>query len=664
MCRFGRVVAGIILMAGTVAARAQSDDAATCLKETGEPAIAACGRAIAAGRPAGPELARIHNRRGLELDRKADYDGAIADYSEAFRLNPKFAAAVSNRGLAYWHKRDFDRAIVDAGVAIQLDPKLAPAYNVRGIAHIDKNELDPAIADLGEAIRLNPKLTIAYVNRGNAFRGKRDFARAIADYGEAIRLDPKSAVAFRNRGLAYRFEDDLDAAIADDDEAIRLDPKFSLAYRDRGIAYGRKEDLDRAIADFTAAIALSPSFTGAYVDRGTSYVYKRDYERALADADRAIQLNPNSGGAHNMRGFAYKEKGDLGAALAEFDQAIRLAPNFARAYANRGAIYRLQSDAERAVADLTEAIRLDPTITSAYTDRGLAHETRGDLEHARSDFNAAVDLPTLRSISAKAAVETARSRLAVIGIMPSGLAAKRDERRVALVIGNSAYRAAPALPNARRDAGTIADALRRVGFQAVTLENDVSKEKLVDMMRSFAHEAEQADWAVIYYAGHGIEVGGINYLIPVDARLQTDRDVQFEALPLDQALSAVEGARKLRIILLDACRENPFARQMRRTVASRSIGRGLARVEPDGGTLVAYAAKHGEVALDGDGANSPFVTALVRHLATPGLEINKLFRLVRDDVLAATDRKQEPFVYGSLPGEDFFFIPPLAKNGP
>src|SRR5262249_3483399 len=103
-------------------------------------------------------------------------------------------------------------------------------------------------------------------------------------------------------------------------------------------------------------------------------------------------------------------------------------------------------------------------------------------------------------------------------------------------------------------------------------------------------------------------------------------------------------------------RDNPFARQMRRTVATRSIGRGLARVEPDGGTLVAYAAKDGQIALDGDGTTSPFATALIKRLPTPGVEVGKLFRLVRDDVLSATGRKQEPFVYGSLPGEDFFFV--------
>ncbi len=166
---------------------------------------------------------------------------------------------------------------------------------------------------------------------------------------------------------------------------------------------------------------------------------------------------------------------------------------------------------------------------------------------------------------------------------------------------------------------------------------------------------------MVYYAGHGIEVGGTNYLLPVDAQLKTDRDVQFEAVTLDQVLSSVEGARKLRIIILDACRNNPFIPEMARTMTSRSIGRGLARVEPEtGGTLVVYATKAGQVALDGalGQNNSPFVAALTRNLVKPGLEINRVFRAVRDDVLAETDRRQEPFVYGSLPNEDFYFKAP------
>jgi uncharacterized caspase-like protein len=194
---------------------------------------------------------------------------------------------------------------------------------------------------------------------------------------------------------------------------------------------------------------------------------------------------------------------------------------------------------------------------------------------------------------------------------------------------------------------------------------------LIDALRTFADQAEAADWAVVYYAGHGIEVNGVNYLIPVDAKIAVDRDVQFEAVRLDQIMTSVDNAKKLKLILLDACRNNPFVPQMRRTVApdavaattgvgttsTRSIGRGLGEVNVSGATLVVYAAKHGQVALDGEGGNSPFAVAVVQRLATPGVEINKLFRLVRDDVMEATAGRQEPFTYGSLPGrEDFFFV--------
>ena len=238
------------------------------------------------------------------------------------------------------------------------------------------------------------------------------------------------------------------------------------------------------------------------------------------------------------------------------------------------------------------------------------------------------------------------------------------------MIGNSAYKNVPALPNPQKDAEAIAASLRNIGFDLVMVSNDATREKLVESLSAFADEADKADWAVVYYAGHGIEVGGQNYLIPIDAKLATDRDVQFEAIPLGQILGVLQGAKKLKLILLDACRVNPFTPQMRMTevVASgsagtgeagtRSIGRGLGRVDVSSGpTLVVFAAKDGQTALDGDGANSPFAIAMVQRIATPGVEINKLFRLVRDDVMEATAGRQEPYTYGSLPGkEDFFFV--------
>jgi uncharacterized caspase-like protein len=255
-------------------------------------------------------------------------------------------------------------------------------------------------------------------------------------------------------------------------------------------------------------------------------------------------------------------------------------------------------------------------------------------------------------------------------VAPSAVA--NQGRRIALVVGNSAYRNVPELLNPLHDADPVAAALRAIGFETVTLTNNATHQMLSNALRTFAAEAEQADWAMLYYAGHGIEVNGVNYLIPVDAKLAVDRDVEFEAVPLDRIMTALEGAKKLKLILLDACRNNPFAPQMRHTAApetadnrstaggtvgTRSIGRGLGEIKVTGATLVVYAAKGGQVALDGEGADSPFAVAVMQRIATPGVEINKIFRLVRDDVMEETAGRQEPYTYGSLPGrEDFFFV--------
>ncbi len=182
---------------------------------------------------------------------------------------------------------------------------------------------------------------------------------------------------------------------------------------------------------------------------------------------------------------------------------------------------------------------------------------------------------------------------------------------------------------------------------------------MVKALRDFAAQADTADWAVIFYAGHGMEVGGTNYLVPVDAKIASDRDIGFEAVPLDQVLNAAERASKLRLVILDACRDNPFKARMKRslTVASRSVSGGLAAIEPAAGTMVVYAAKDGQQASDGDGADSPFTLAFVKNVQTPGLEVRRLFDYVRDDVMDMTNNQQQPFSYGSISGRrDFYFV--------
>ena len=237
------------------------------------------------------------------------------------------------------------------------------------------------------------------------------------------------------------------------------------------------------------------------------------------------------------------------------------------------------------------------------------------------------------------------------------------EKRVALVLGNSAYQNVVPLSNPVNDGAVIAAKLKQAGFDVVDSRHDLSAAETRRALRDFADAARDADIAVVYYAGHGMEVDGTNYLIPVDARLERDTDVYDEALSLDRVLVAVEPAKQLRLVILDACRDNPFARVMKRTVASRAIGSGLAKIEPTSpNTLIAYSAKAGSTAQDGDARNSPFTLALANHLTTPGLDVRKAFGFARDDVLKATGNRQEPFVYGSLGGNDVPLVP--AKLAP
>ncbi len=207
-------------------------------------------------------------------------------------------------------------------------------------------------------------------------------------------------------------------------------------------------------------------------------------------------------------------------------------------------------------------------------------------------------------------------------------AATARAEKVALVIGMGDYTSVPKLENALNDARAIAETLETVGFK-VTLSLDSPLAPLMDTIDEFAFRAETADLALVYFAGHGVEVQGENFLIPVDARVASNLDVQRQSISLDQLLAAVEGAREMRVVILDACRDNPFGDSIDLDLAAegdadtdgstRSAGRvGLAPANPEQGTIVAFAARGGQVALDGAGENSPFATALMEKMTEPG----------------------------------------------
>jgi len=242
------------------------------------------------------------------------------------------------------------------------------------------------------------------------------------------------------------------------------------------------------------------------------------------------------------------------------------------------------------------------------------------------------------------------------------------EKRVALIIGNSNYQHVPVLLNPARDARAMAAKFQEAGYDVVSAQYDLGNLEFKRALRRFEDAAADADIAVVYYAGHGIEIHDINYLIPVDAKLVSDRDAPDEAVKVERILEILEGARRLRVVILDACRDNPFASKMQQQqrTAVRGIVSGLRAVEPtDSNTLIAFAAKEGASAEDGDSHHSPFTAALLDNLFLPGLDIRLAFGRVRDQVVKATNNKQEPFVYGSLGGANIALVPAAdLQHGP
>src|ERR1700723_1750356 len=239
----------------------------------------------------------------------------------------------------------------------------------------------------------------------------------------------------------------------------------------------------------------------------------------------------------------------------------------------------------------------------------------------------------------------------------------RAEKRVALVIGISRYQQVPPLGNPAHDAAAMGSLFRKAGFDVVDDKRDLGIVDLRRAVREFSEKAQDADIAVVYYAGHGIEVDGLNYLVPADAKLARDFDVDDEAVSLDRVLRALDPVKHLRLVILDACRDNPLAGAIKKSVATRSIGRGLAKVEPTTpNTLVAFATKAGAVADDGNGENSQYTSALVKYIAEPGVDVRVAFGRVRDEVLKKTSNRQEPFVYGSLGGANLALVPQPANT--
>jgi uncharacterized protein len=266
----------------------------------------------------------------------------------------------------------------------------------------------------------------------------------------------------------------------------------------------------------------------------------------------------------------------------------------------------------------------------------------------------------------EAALKFLRTVVALVSLfcLAASMAPAVAGTRLALVLGNSKYQAVPALDNPSNDAADLAQALRSVGFEVIE-QRDATREAMAKAVRDFSERLRGADIALFFYAGHGLQMNGENYLLPVDARIEDAADVRFNTINLTDIQQEMEasGSGRANIIILDACRNNPFADKLARGRGVSS--RGLGRIDASGeGSLIVYSTQPNNVALDGTGRNSPFTAALIRHVVTPGLEVRQMLSRVRGDVLDATDHNQRPWDSSSLVGDVYLAGPPAAAGAP
>ena len=601
-------------------------------------------------------------RGSLYLD-KRDFSRAQADYERALKLSPQSDAALVGLGKLLLELKEEKNALARFDEAIRINPS-ASNHLARGDANATMKRLDEAGADYDEAIKADPSNLPALTARAILHGQQQQYAAAIERYNQALRIAPDDADLLNGRGWILLETNDYQRAKADLDHALKINPQHGFALYNRGRALLELGLFDAALADLDAAERAKVDTTDVPFVRGWALTFKGDHARALTEFAKGAAQNPDQAGGFGGLCWAHAQRNEFDKAMPYCDRAIAIDPKDAENWHNRGVAKLLMSAHSLALADFDQTISLKPEAAAAYADRGRTYEARGERERAVADYQKAVTLRSRGYYDDIAKAEALKRLTALATASPQATTANAPqkpatpvapEKRVALVIGNSAYTNVPALLNPRNDARAVAASLKRLGFAAVMEEYDLTRAGMTRALQKFGELADDSDWAVIYYAGHGIEIGGVNYAIPVDAALKAATHIEDEAVPQERVMATVGNAKKMRLVILDACRDNPFVPKMRTSGGTRSVGRGLARIDPPPGVLLAYAARDGLTAMDGETGNSPFASALVEFLEEPGLEINLLFRKVRDTVFRSTRGQQEPFTYGSLPAQQFFF---------
>jgi tetratricopeptide (TPR) repeat protein len=509
--------------------------------------------------------------------------------------------------------------------------------------------------------------------------------------------------AYRTRGLVYETKGQLANALADFRAAANLDPeKKQIAGKEAAQGIGRVEPKIGAVGgrDWTPCIngphgeekiaactnlIASGKLSGgdlarAYMLRGTSYaILTGDCDRAIPDYTESIKLDPNNVIAHAIRGACLVRKGNFDRALADLNEARRLNSNHVNTRNSFGFYYIARGEYDLALQELNEAIRANPQFLAAYKNRGIAYENKGELSAALSDFRMAVSLdPAQRLLNAREAAQgiaRIEQRLAA-GRNPEAAAATPvaatpqipaavppplavvPGRRFALVIGNDKYESLPVLQKAVNDARAVAERLTRLGFEVILVEN-ATRRAMNEKLTALTGKLGRGDSAFFFFAGHGVAIKDGNYLLPIDTPQAGEGQeglITREGIAADSIIDALQerGARVV-VMVLDACRDNPFKKTGSRGVGG---GRGLGEMRAPEGVFVLYSAGFGQSALDrlsdsDPNSNSVFTRTFVRLLEKPGLTLQELAKLAQTEVRrlsGSVNHVQMPAYYDQIDG--------------
>jgi tetratricopeptide (TPR) repeat protein len=664
----GAVLLALIGLLAPAPVAAQTRDQATCLAGADSNLVAICNRFIEDVSRTIDQLvsgkARANNKQLAIYERYNLRGGAWQAMARRYAAN---ADAEKARELSL-------RAIQDFDAAITLDPGLTHAFLNRSIAWAELGAFDRALADLDRAQRIDPSNPLVFNSRGGIYSDSGEFDKAIADFGRAIALKPKLAEAYVNRGSVYLQHRQYDRAIADLDAAVRYGARNLYVLAARGRAWRDLGDDQRAKADFEAALAdpapdqRSKAVQDALRELLRAVQEKIEREQAAARRKAELERIERERAEHERLEIQKAERERIEreqaekAALAAAEKAAReklALEQAARERAEREQAAREEAErreAAREKARLEQAARKQAELERIERER--AERERAEREKAEL---AALELAKTAEREQAARERLERERAA----LEQAEREKTRARRVVLVIGNSAYRPGSLYPlmNPRNDAAAIAKAFEALDF-TVLLGVDVDRAQTAELMERFIRAARAAETAVFFFAGHGMQADEVNYLAPVDA---DTRDLATFT-NLQSVETQLQSEHGVRIMFIDACRTRPLAAAgpaegLPQPRGNLVLGvRGLKAVAPSvpHGMLIAYAAAAGEGAEDGVRLNSPFTSALLKHLPTPGLDLRRMLARVRQEVIADTNGRQHPHDEDGLVAEEFY----LKVSGP